>query len=282
MVEKTILARTVKLFIYLLLIILAAMSIFPFLIMLINATRSTPQIQQQAVSLIPSTFLFSNMQIISDRGAFDALLGFRNSIIIAGGTTIMSIYFSSLTAFALVAYDWKMRQGFFTFIMAVMMIPGLVGAIGYAQLVWRFDMTNNFLPLILPAIAAPTIVFFMRQYLIATFSLDIVNSGRIDGANEFRIFNQIVLPMMKPAIATQAIFVFVASWNTLFLPRLLLINTDMFTMPLMVGLLNADIYRTEFGAIYLALAMSILPLFALYFALSRYIIAGVQLGGVKE
>jgi multiple sugar transport system permease protein len=86
---------------------------------------------------------------------------------------------------------------------------------------------------------------------------------------------------MKPAIATQAIFVFVASWNTLFLPRLLLIDTTMFTMPLMVGLLNADIYRTEFGAIYLALAMSILPLFILYFALSRYIIAGVQLGGVK-
>jgi len=282
MVEKTLVARTVKLLIYGLLIILAVMSIFPFLVMLINATRSTPQIQQQAVSFIPSTFLFSNMQIISDRGAFDALLGFRNSLIIAGGTTIMSIYFSSLTAFALTAYDWKLKQGFFTFIMAVMMIPGLVGAIGYAQLVWRFEMTNNFLPLILPAVAAPTIVFFMRQYLIATFSIDIVNSGRIDGANEFRIFNQIVLPMMKPAIATQAIFVFVASWNTLFLPRLLLISTDMFTMPLMVGLLNADIYRTEFGAIYLALAMSILPLFVLYFALSRYIIAGVQLGGVKE
>ncbi|MCL2426680.1 MAG: carbohydrate ABC transporter permease [Oscillospiraceae bacterium] len=282
MAEKTAVARIVKMFIYLLLIILAAMSIFPFFIMLVNATRSTPQIQQQAVSLIPSSFLLNNMRLLSDRGAFDALLGFRNSIIIAGGTTVLSLYFSSLTAYALTAYKWRLRQGFFTFIMAVMMIPGLVGAIGYARLVWQFELTNNFLPLILPAVAAPTIVFFMRQYLIATLSIDIVNSGRVDGANEFRIFNQIVLPMMKPAVATQAIFIFVASWNTLFLPRLLLINTDMFTMPLMVGLLNADIYRTEFGAIYLALSLSILPLFVLYFALSRYIIAGVQLGGVKE
>jgi len=282
MSETTAIARVAKLFIYLLLIILAVMSIFPFFIMLVNATRSTPQIQQQAISFIPSTYLYSNMQILSDRGAFSSLLGFRNSIIVAGGTTVLSLYFSSLTAFALVAYNWRVRQAFFTFIMAVMMIPALVGAIGYARLIWQFDLQNTFLPLILPAIAAPTIVFFMRQYLIATFSIDIVNSGRIDGANEFRIFNQIVLPMMKPAVATQAIFIFVASWNTLFLPRILLTSTDMFTMPLMVGLLNADIYRTEFGAIYLALGLSVLPLFALYFALSRYIIAGVQLGGVKE
>jgi len=281
MTEMKAIPRIGKTLIYILLIILALMSIFPFFVMLINATRSTPQILQQAISFIPSTFLGTNMQIISDRGAFDALLGFRNSIIIAGGTTVLALYFSSLTAYALIAYKWKLRQGFFTFIIAVMMIPGLVGAIGYARLVWQFDLTNNFIPLILPAVAAPTIVFFMRQYLLATFSIDIVNSGRVDGAHEFRIFNQIVLPMMKPAIATQAIFVFVGSWNTLFLPRILLTSTEMFTMPLMVGLLNADIYRTEFGAIYLALGLSVIPLFILYFSLSRYIIAGVQLGGVK-
>jgi len=281
MAQRSVAAQFFRALIYILCIILAVMSIFPFFIMFVNSTRSTPQIQQQAISLIPSTFLATNMQVIYDRGAFDAILGFRNSIAIAGGVTVLSIYFSSLTAYALTAYSWKLKQAFFTFIMVVMMIPGLVGAIGYARLVWQFDLTNNFLPLILPAIAAPTIVFFMRQYLFATFQIDTVNSARIDGAHEFRIFNQIILPLMKPAIATQAIFVFVGSWNTLFLPRLLLISTEMFTMPLMVGLLNADIYRTEFGAVYLALSMSIIPLFILYFTLSRYIIAGIQLGGVK-
>lgn len=281
MAERSATARIGRALIYFLLIILAILSLFPFVIMIVNATRSTPQIQQQAMSLIPSTFLTNNMQVLQASRAFDALIGFRNSLAMASGTVIVAVYFSSLTAFALTAYTWRLRQAFFTFIMVVMMIPGLVGAIGYAKLVWQFEMTNSLLPLILPAIASPTIVFFMRQYLLATLSIDIVNSARVDGAHEFRIFNQIVLPMMKPAIATQAIFVFVGAWNTLFLPRLLLVNPNMFTMPLMVGLLNADIYRTEFGAIYLALTMSVIPIFILYFALSRYIIAGVQLGGVK-
>jgi len=280
--RKTPGARLFRMFVYLVCIILGVLSLFPFFIMFVNATRSTPQIQQQAFSFIPSTFIANNLRIINVSRMFDPILGFRNSLIIAGGTTICAIYFSSLTAYALTAYNWRLRQPFFTFIMAVMMIPGQVVIIGFYQMVWRVGMTNNFLPLILPAIASPAIVFFMRQYLLATFSMDIVNSARIDGAGEFRIFNRIILPMMKPALATQAIFVFVSSWNSLFLPMILLNKQELYTMPIMVSLLRGDIYRTEFGAIYLGLSMSVIPLFILYFSLSRYIIAGIQLGGVKE
>jgi len=279
--RKTAGALLFRAFVYIFCIVLGVLSIFPFLIMFVNATRSTPQIQQQSLSLIPSTFIGSNLRVIS-RGAFDTLTGFRNSLTVAGGTTICAIYFSSLTAFALTAYHWKLRQPFFTFIMAVMMIPGQLVAIGFYRMVWNVGLNNNFLPLILPAIASPAIVFFMRQYLLATFSMDIVNSARIDGAGEFRIFNQIILPMMKPALATQAIFVFVTSWNSLFMPSVLLNKADRFTMPMMVNLLRGDIYRTEFGAIYLGLSLTVIPLFVLYFTLSKYIIAGIQLGGVKE
>ena len=268
--------------VYIICIVFGVMSLFPFFIMFINATRSTPQIQQQSFALVPSTFLANNMRIINVSRMFDPIVGFRNSLAIAGGTTVLAIYFSSLTAYALTAYSWRLRQPFFTFIMAVMMIPGQIVIIGFYQMVWRVGLTNNFLPLILPAIASPAIVFFMRQYLLATFSMDIVNSARIDGAGEFRIFNRIILPMMKPALATQAIFVFVTSWNSLFLPMILLNKQELYTMPIMVSLLRGDIYRTEFGAIYLGLSMSVIPLFILYFTLSKYIISGIQLGGVKE
>ena len=282
MERKTVASRLFRVFIYAFLVVLSFMSLFPFIIMFVNSTRSTPQIFQQAVSFIPSNFLADNLRIIAASRMFDALIGFRNSFIVAGGTAVCAIYFSSLTAFALTAYHWRLRQPFFTFIMAVMMIPGQIVTIGFYTMIWQLGYTNNFLPLILPAIAAPGIVFFMRQYLLATFSIDIVNSARIDGAGEFRIFNQIVLPMMKPAIATQAIFVFVTSWNALFLPMILLTRSDMYTMPIMVSLLRGDIYRTEFGAIYLGLSMSVIPLFVIYFLLSKYIISGIQLGGVKE
>jgi multiple sugar transport system permease protein len=163
-----------------------------------------------------------------------------------------------------------------------MMIPAQVTSIGFYQFMYQIHLTNNFLPLILPAIAAPATVFFMRQYLMATLQLDIVHSGRIDGAGEFHIFNSIILPIMKPAIATQAIFSFVASWNNLFMPLILLTDSDKYTMPIMVSLLRGDIYKTELGSVYLGLSLTVLPLFVIYFLLSKYIIAGVALGGVKE
>lgn len=273
--------RAYKFMIYIVCGFLVLLSIAPFWIMFINATRNTFEIQQSAIAFFPSDALFDNLKILVGK-SFNPIKGFTNSMIISGGVTICTVYFSSLTAYALVVYNWRFRQPFFTFIMVIMMIPAQVTSIGFYQFMYSIHMTNNFLPLILPAIAAPTTVFFMRQYLLATLSIDIVNSARIDGAGEFHIFNRIILPIMKPAIATQAIFAFVGSWNNLFMPLILLTDSDKYTMPIMVSLLRGDIYKTEFGTIYLGLSLTVLPLFIVYFMLSKYIIAGVALGGVKE
>ena len=110
-----------KTIIYIICIFLALLSISPFLIMMINATRSTPEIQQNAISLIPSTHLMKNFDILTGK-SFDPMIGFVNSFIISTFATALNIYFSSLTAYALVAYSWKLRQAFLTFILAVMMI----------------------------------------------------------------------------------------------------------------------------------------------------------------
>ena len=270
-----------KVLIHVVCIILALLSILPFWIMIVNATRSTNEIQQTAISLIPSKFLMNNFKILTGK-SFQPMVGFMNSIIISTGATILNVYFSSLTAYAIVAYDWKLKKAFFSFIVGVMMIPAQVTMIGFYQMVYKLGLTNKLSMLIIPAIAAPAIVFYMRQYLYPTLSMEIVEAARIDGAKEFRIFNTIVLPIMKPAIATQAIFCFVGSWNNLFTPLVLLTKQEKYTMPIMVSLLRGDIYRTEFGSIYLGLTLTVLPLIVVYFLLSRYIIAGVALGGVKS
>ena len=270
-----------KVLIHVVCIILALLSILPFWIMIVNATRSTNEIQQTAISLIPSKFLMNNFKILTGK-SFQPMVGFMNSIIISTGATILNVYFSSLTAYAIVAYDWKLKKAFFSFIVGVMMIPAQVTMIGFYQMVYKLGLTNKLSMLIIPAIAAPAIVFYMRQYLYPTLSMEIVEAARIDGAKEFRIFNTIVLPIMKPAIATQAIFCFVGSWNNLFTPLILLTKQEKYTMPIMVSLLRGDIYRTEFGSIYLGLTLTVLPLIVVYFLLSRYIIAGVALGGVKS
>lgn len=267
--------------IYVVCTLLAILSILPFWIMFTNATRSTYQIQEHAVSFIPSGYLMNNLKVLMGK-TFNPVTGFLNSLIVSTGSTVCAVYFSVLTAYALVAYSWRLRQPFFTLILAVMMIPSQVTSIGFYQFMYRIHMTNSLLALILPSIAAPMTVFFMRQYMLPSLNLDIVASARIDGAGEFRTFNGIVLPIMKPAMATQAIFTYVNSWNSLFLPMILLTRKENYTMPIMVSLLKGDIYKTEYGAVYLALAMSVLPLLIVYFILSKYIIAGVALGSVKE
>ena len=272
--------RAFKIVAYIVCTILAFLSLMPFVIMIINSTRSTYEIQQHAISLIPSTHLLNNFKVY-DGKTFDAWKGFINSVVVSTSSTALVVYFSSLTAYALVAYRWKLRGLFFTVILCVMMIPSQVTSIGFYQFMYKIGWTNSFLPLIIPSIAAPATVFFMRQFMLASLPLELLDSARIDGSGEFNTFNKIALPIMKPAMATQAIFSFVAKWNELFLPAILLTDNEKYTMPIMVSLLRGDIYKVEHGAIYLGLTMSVLPLFVVYFCLSKYIIAGVALGGVK-
>lgn len=278
--ESPVTMRINRTLIYAICIFLALLSIVPFWIMFINATRSTPEIQQ-GLSLLPSIHLMTNLDILLSK-SFDPIRGFINSFIISASSTTLAVYFSALTAYALVVYNWRFRQPFFTFIMIVMLIPAQASAIGFYQFMYQIGWTNSFLPLILPAIASPTIVFFMRQYLIGALSIEMVEAARIDGSGEFATFNRIIIPIMIPAMAVQAIFAFVASWNNLFMPLILLTRSEYYTLPIMVSLLRGDIYRTEFGSIYLGLSLTVLPLFVIYALLARYIISGVALGAVKE
>ena len=269
-----------KIIVLIICIILAILSLFPFVVMLVNSTRSTYQIQEHAVSLVPSKYLLNNFKILTGK-SFKPSVGFLNSFLISVGTCLCSLYFSTLTAYALVMYEWKAKNAFFSFIMGVMMIPSTVTIIGFFQMVYKVHMTNHLLTLILPSIAAPSMVFFMRQYMKPAVSISLVESARIDGSREFWTFNRIVLPIMKPAIATQAIFTFVTSWNELFRPSVILTQQNKYTLPIMVSLLNGDIYKREHGAVYVGLSLTALPLIIVYFLLAKYIVAGVALGSVK-
>ncbi|MBP5602690.1 MAG: carbohydrate ABC transporter permease [Treponema sp.] len=269
-----------KIIVLIICIILAILSLFPFVVMLVNSTRSTYQIQEHAVSLVPSKYLLNNFKILTGK-SFKPSVGFLNSFLISVGTCLCSLYFSTLTAYALVMYEWKAKNAFFSFIMGVMMIPATVTIIGFFQMVYKVHMTNHLLTLILPSIAAPSMVFFMRQYMKPAVSISLVESARIDGSREFWTFNRIVLPIMKPAIATQAIFTFVTSWNELFRPSVILTQQNKYTLPIMVSLLNGDIYKREHGAVYVGLSLTALPLIIVYFLLAKYIVAGVALGSVK-
>ena len=163
-----------------------------------------------------------------------------------------------------------------------MTIPTQVTALGFIELVQKMGLEDNYIPLIVPTIAAPVTFFYMKQYMDSVLPLSLIEAARIDGAGEFRIFNQIVVPLMKPAIAVQAIFTFVSSWNNYFTPALILHEEKMKTLPILIAQLrSADFLKFDMGQVYMMIAFSIFPVIVIYLVLSKYIVGGVTLGGVK-
>lgn len=264
-------------------IFLCLLSIIPFWIMIANATRSSVDIQSH-FSMIPSTHLMENYgKLLAQANENVPLYRYMiNSFIIAGFSTVLTVYFSTMTAYGVTVYKFKGSGAVWAFIMAIMMIPAQVSSIGFYKMVYGWGMSNNYIPLIIPAIAAPATVFFMRQFMVASLPLEIIDAARIDGSKEFATFNKIAMPLLKPAIATQCIFAFIGSWNNFYTPSMILSKQDSYTLPMFIQLLRGERFRSDYGIIYVGLVITVLPIFIVYFALSKYIIAGVALGGVKE
>ncbi len=272
---RTILAHAV-------LVLLSFMCLFFFYILLINATRSHADLQK-GFSALPGTHLIENLKSVANDGTFPMFRGILNSVIVSTCSAALCTYFSSLTAYGLYAYDFKLKKVAFTFIMAILVMPTQVTAMGFLRLITNMGMYDSLLPLIIPSIASPAVFYFMYSYLQSSLPISLVEAARIDGLGEFMIFNKIVLPIIKPAIAVQAIFTFVGSWNNYFVPALVIQSKDKMTVPILIATLRgADYMNFDMGKIYMMITVAIVPIIIVYLLLSKYIIAGVTLGGVKE
>ncbi len=268
-----------KIVLYIICILVGLMCVIPIYLLFINATRDSISIQQ-GLSFIPGSNLINNWNNLMDKG-FPVFRSFINSAFIAFSGTALCIYFSALTAYAIYAYNFKWKKAVSNFITLLIIIPGQLGMIGFYQLVVDFGMLDTYYPLILPAIASPATVFYLCQYYKANFNLEYVEAARIDGAGEFRIFNMISLPIIKPALATMGLLGIISSWNSYMGPLMFLQTEEKYTFPLLIQLLKTDVYSTDYGAIYLGIALTVLPLLIIYFFLSKQITRGVAMGGVK-
>ncbi|MDO5559349.1 MAG: carbohydrate ABC transporter permease [Oscillospiraceae bacterium] len=271
------------------LILLAVICLLPIYILAVNATRTSTDIINNGVQLIPGKYLIANIKETSHLNEigqihYSAIRGYLNSGIITVVATFFSVFFSSLTAYGLVVYDFKASTAAYTMILAVMMVPVQVTSVGFVNFMAQLKLTDTYWPLVLPAIAAPPIVFYMRQYMKSSFPLDIVEAARIDGSAEFRTFLTIGIPLMKPAIGVQAIFAFIANWNNFYTPSMILIsrNEKQLTMPMMVQSILTNDKLSDMGVRYTSIFLSIVPVIIVYCLLSRTIVDGVAEGGVKE
>ena len=252
-----------KVIVYIFLIFLSFLCIFFFYVLLINTTRSNNELQSGQLSLVPGTYFFQNMSnLFGSTGSklgFNALSGFSNSLAVALGSSILTCYFSALTAYGIYAYDFKFKKAAEVFILAIMMIPTQLSSVGFFEMAVKYNMRNQLWLLIIPAIAAPSVFFYMIQYLRSSLPKDLIEASRMDGSSEFGTFNRIVLPIMKPAIAVQFIFSFVASWNNLYMPSLLLTDDKKKTLPIMINSLQHTSWGSlDLGCVYMAILLSIL------------------------
>lgn len=266
---------------FLVLVVISFFCLCWFGILFINATRSNGELQA-GFTLIPGSHLLDNWRNLI-HGTLPVWRGMINSLIVAGCSAVFSVYFSTMTAYAIHAYDFRLKRFIYPFILMIMMIPTQVTALGFVRLVSGMRLEDSFIPLVMPTIAAPVTFFYMKQYMESSLPLALIEAARIDGSGEFYTFNKIVLPLMKPAIAVQAIFTFVSSWNNYFIPALILHENNKKTLPILIAQLRAaDWLKFDMGQVYVMIAFSIFPVIVVYLFLSRQIVQGVAVGAVKE
>ena len=278
-IENSEIKRTL---VYIVLITLTVFSLFPFFVLIVNATRTHAQIMK-GFSPLPGLAFFSNLGHLLSNPNIPVLRALGNSILVSVMSAVLTTYFSAMTAYGIFMYNFKGKQFAFKLILALMMIPSQVSTLGFIRLLIKIKMIDTLAALYIPAIASPVVFFYMYQAMQSSLPYSIVEAARIDGCNEIRIFNTIVIPLMKPAIAVQMIFSFVNSWNNYFVPALVINSKLKKTIPIMIAQLrSADYQKFDMAQVYMFICLAIIPLVIVYLFLSRSIISGVSAGSVKE
>jgi multiple sugar transport system permease protein len=263
--------------VYLLLIFSVLICVIPFYIMIINATHSNADLSS-GFSLTPGSNVLSNYVSLVRRTHI--WQGFWNSLIITLPSVVVTAYICSLTGYAFSKYNFPFKNLLFWIVMGMQMVPNQASLVGLFQFARILKLINTYWIIILPAIANPISVFWMRTYCDTSINKSIMESARIEGCSEIGIFHRIILPLLKPGIATISIFNFVEVWNNYINPLILINSKSKYPIPLLIAQLS-DQSETDLGAQYMGIALSIIPIIIVYGFIAKRIVGGLSSGAVK-
>jgi len=205
---------------------------------------------------------------------------FLNSLIVSVCVTAGSLTVNSLAAFGFAKYEFRGRNALFLGLLATLMIPSQVTMIPSFLLLKQLAWLDTYTGLIVPGLAGAFGIFFLRQYML-TIPDDYLDAARMDGASEYRIFGQIVVPLAKPAIATLGVFTFLGAWNDFLGPLIVVKSDDMRTLPLAISALSAGHYVMSWPLLMAGASFVVIPVLIVYFLAQRYFVDGIALGGLK-
>lgn len=257
---------------------LSLLAAFPFYFMLVTSTHRSATILR-----IPPPLWFGNALVTNYQELVDALPFWNalfNSIAIATIHTVLVLFFCSLAGYGFAKYRFPGREGLFAFLLATLMVPGVIGLIPSFIIMKWLNWMDTWNPLIIPGIANAFGIFWMRQYIDSSVPGDMVDAARIDGAHEFRIYWNIVVPVITPALAALAILTFMGKWNDFQWPLLILKEEAKYTLPVALSTLRS-LRGSEIGVQILGATGAIMPILIVFLAASRQFISGITVGSMK-
>lgn len=261
------------------LILLSLWMLLPFYWMISASLMTSKEIIQMPPPLVPSILQWNNYVRVTE--VVDLGRSYLNSLLVTGLTVVGILFTSSLAGFAFAKYQFPGRDVLFAMILATMMIPFFVILIPVFYIVKQFGWTNNYFGLIMPGLVSAYGIFMMRQFIL-TLPDELLDAARIDGANEFRIYWQIILPLTGPALATLGVFNMISVWNSFLWPLLIAQSPDLYTVPLALN--NLRTFGMEAQVLNLQMAgtvASVIPTLIVFVFLQRYFTQGIALTGLK-
>ena len=263
---------------YVVLIALALLTLFPFYWMFVLATHTQSSILSAPPPMWFGEFLERNYNTLIGRLPF--LRNIWNSVYIALMATVTTMFFSSLAGFAFAMYEFRFKRALFSLLITSLLIPPLLGIIPYYLIIQYLGWLNTPRALWVPAMASAFGIFLMRQYVASSMPRELLDAGRIDGASEFRIYWSIALPIIRPGLATLGMLTFIGSWNNFLGPLVVLNQRESYTIPVALRTLQGQI-QTDWGAILTGTALAVLPLLIIFIFASKQVIEGLVAGSVK-
>lgn len=263
---------------YLLLVAIAIAVLFPFIWMILTSLKSEGDVIAFPPHLLPRHWTLAAYAQVWQR--LPLLTFFRNTLLFAGGVTLISLTFDSLTAYALARLEFPGRTLVFVLILATLMIPAQVTMIPVFVIVFHLGWLNTFAGLILPRATNAFGIFMLRQFFL-TVPRELDQAARIDGCGELRIYWRIILPLSTSALATLAVFHFMYNWNDLLWPLVMTTSTEMETLTVGLATLTGQ-HEYEYAVLMAGATLALAPLVLAFLSIQRYFIQGIALTGVKE
>lgn len=272
--------RMGKFLLYLLVFLGAAVSLFPFYWLFVMATRTSAEFFRFPPIFVPGGRLAENFRSLSS--VIDFTRALLNSLLVSSVKTASALFFCSMAAFFFAKFRFPGKKWLFSFILMTMMIPSQLLMIPQLIQMGRMNLISSLYALILPTMVPAFGIFWMKQYCEGAIHEDLINAGRIDGCNTFRLFWNVGFPIMIPGLAFLAIHTFMTTWNDFLWPLIVLNDQKNFTVQVALGQLQGMHTKTDYGAVTCGALLATLPLIVIFLCCNKFFIAGIAAGGVKD